>query len=106
MTTVLQAELDFRDAGARRALDASSDEWKRNARWVLGRLANSMMPFTADDLIAEAGLPNEQGINRNNAVGSIFLNASKAGLIRPTGRRTPSKRAGNHGRYQTEWVGA
>jgi len=106
MTSVLQAELDFRDAGARAALDAAADEWKVNARWVLGRLANGMIPFTADDVVAEAGLPNEQAVNANNAVGSIFLHASKAGLIRATGRRVPSKRQGNHGRYQTEWVGA
>lgn len=105
MTTVLQAELDFRDRGAERALEAA-EQWKDRAWDALNVLAATHCPFTADHLIGCVGLPNDKAANANNAVGGVFLRGVKRGVIRETGRRVPSTRDGNHGRRQTEWVGA
>ena len=102
----MSTHLAQRDAGAEQAWQAALFTWRSMATTILEDLAASGQPFTADDLIFRAGLPNAQAVNRNNAVGSLFLHASKTGMIVETGRRVPSARRGNHGRRLTEWIGA
>lgn len=108
--TALDGQLDLlsgledRERGMARAL-AAVPEWKDTAYSALSDLAAAGVPFTADDLLTHVGLPHDVGPNANNAVGAVFNKAARRKLIRATGRRVPSRRRSNHGRYLIEWVG-
>jgi len=92
-------------AGQALALGAPSiDAWRAEARRVIARLAAARQPFTADDVLADVGLPHPAGMNVNNAVGALFTAARCRKLIVPDGR-VPSQRASNNGRYVTRWIG-
>jgi hypothetical protein len=58
--------------------------------------------FTADDLTAVIGLPDE-GVYRNNSVGAWFGAKSKAHVISWTGRFRRSARVIGHGNPQRVW---
>lgn len=58
--------------------------------------------FTADDLVAEVGLP-DRGVARNNVVGAFFGAQSKLRLIVWTGRFAKSERVIGHGNLQRVW---
>lgn len=64
-----------------------SGEWNDQARLVLKRLAVGGGVFSADDLTAIVGPPDEDRApnNRNNAIGAIFSEAARAGLIEVVG---------------------
>lgn len=104
----LEAELaHLRESGARRrdhgaaAVDAAvDDEWRTAARARLEQLAAAGEPFTADDVVREVGIPA-----RPNAVGALFLGASRAGLIVRTGQRDSGTRAAQHARSLPVWKG-
>lgn len=73
--------------------------WGERAWVELRRLASSGRPFTADDLLAAVGHPDEgHGPNgRNNSVGSLFGRAHRARLIEPVGTaqsRQPHRKGG------------
>ena len=104
-----RAELDGKDlraAGSTRALLAAG-EWRILAEEALTKLAVSAKTFTSEDLTDLAGLPREEpGMNRNNAVGAIFLAAQEAGRIMKTGTRRPSRNVRSHGAQLEVWRGA
>lgn len=103
----LAAARDDRDTGADLALASDAiSEWRSRAVPALRELAQRGVPFTVDAVIEMVGLPKGAvGTNVNNAIGALFLHASKSGLIRTTGRRVPTQRRSNHARRVAEWVG-
>lgn len=104
-TTVDLAEgVRRRDAGMAQATDAA-EPWSETATRCIERLAAKRSPFTADDVIAEVGLPHDSEVNANNAVGGLFAGASRRKIIRRTGRTVPSGRTVGHARHLTEWTG-
>ena len=73
--------------------------WHHRARRVLDDLIESGQPFTADNLIARCGHPDHghAANGRNNAVGTLFRDASTAGRIVPIGvvkSSTPTRKGG------------
>lgn len=95
--TDLWAE-NARDHGAQAAAEASS-EWMREAeRWMKFWVRGSSS-FTADDVRDKLGPPPSDG-----ALGALFLNASKAGLIEVAGY-TYSSRIVGHRRRIAVWRG-
>ncbi len=87
-----------RDAGERRALEASGD-WAAAAWRAIVRLAHHGAEFTADDVTAEVGPAPSNG-----AAGALFRAARSAGLIVRVGYRT-SRRVSRHGGVQAVWRG-
>jgi len=73
--------------------------WRTKARVELDLLAKSGMEFSADDITAICGVPDEP-----NAIGAMFAQAHKQGLIRPVGTRT-GDRPDRHSGSQRIWVG-
>lgn len=76
-------------------------EWKAKADEMFERAPISAQ-FTADNIVARIGLPDE-GVARNNVVGAWFSAKSKAGRIRFTGRFLKSERVIGHGNLQRVW---
>jgi hypothetical protein len=103
MTAASQAK----DEGQARALNAERAwPWKEHAERAIYRLATTGLPFTADDVVAEVGLPEGKvGMNRNNGVGAIFSACAKRGWIRPTGHYMKSRRRSNHSAVLAIWTG-
>lgn len=88
-----------RDLGTERVELAEPEAWKSAARAWIVRRAGQPGEFNADDLRAAIGPPS-----RPNAMGSIFLWAVKAGLIRMSGFR--QRRAANaHAQRIAVYVG-
>lgn len=96
------AEARLRDEGMRSASRNTWTPWKRAAEEALEVLAHSGHDFTADDLIAEVGLPVASS---KNAVGPLFGTAAKQGLIRKVGYRI-SERPARRGGVVAIWRGA
>lgn len=94
----LFAEL-ARDHGAEGTLSAS-EEWFARAWGALAYFADIGIEFTADDVRRRAGDPPT-----DNAIGALFLNASRQRIIRPVGRRR-STRLKRHAASLTVYVGA
>lgn len=94
-------------AGMRASLDSErSWPWREHALAVLEELAATGKTFTADDLVARVGLPDDTiAMNRNNAVGAIFSAAAKSGMILPTGNYIKSRRRSNHSAVLAVWAG-
>lgn len=90
-----------RDEGARVAELGSWSPWRRRAeRWIV-EMASTGIEFSADDLMATLGRPVASS---PQSIGSLFLSASKRGLIRKTGyqaSRNPSRNAS----VIATWVG-
>ncbi len=108
--TVSRDQLAFSVADAQAARESgiadaySADrvqDWKRQAdAWL--HLCRPGEEFSADDLVAGVGLPDE-GPNRNNVVGA-WVNAQKtAGRIVWTGRFGYSARVVRHRNPQRVW---
>lgn len=100
-----RAGLDARAAGEQQALDFAPGEWKNRASAALDYLRSLEDPFTADDVIARAGLPRDSKANANNAVGALLSGYARRGLIRKVGY-TQATRAASHGRVVAVWQGA
>ncbi len=105
-----QLHLDFDRAAGEQAAQAGMDLasqaervqlWKQAAAaWFSNLPAGAWI--TADDMVAEIGLP-DTGPGRNNVVGAIFSAASKTGMIVFTGRFRHSERVVRHGNLQRVW---
>jgi hypothetical protein len=60
--------------------------------------------FTSEDIVAIAGLPSGRvAANANNAVGAMMTALAKAGVIRKTSARVPSRRKSSHGAELVVW---
>lgn len=88
-----------RDRGADAAA-RSDPEWTRKAEGVLAEFASDLVTFTADDIRDRCGAPGSNG-----QLGSLFLNASKAGRIVCEGY-TYSSRIVGHRRKIAVWRGS
>lgn len=95
-----------RDAATRAmrnaAASAHGSEWADRARtWIARRFAGET--FTADDVVDAVGLPSG-GLaqNGNGAVGAVFAQARRAGLIEPIGWME-STRPTSHARPLRVW---
>ncbi len=108
MTQHEQLDFDAIAAGAER--ERGMDEayraervqlWKAAAgRWLLELLPGTL--FTADDLVAAIGLPDE-GVARNNVVGAWIAAQSKLGLIVWTKQFRHSERVIGHRNLLRVW---
>jgi hypothetical protein len=96
-----------KNEGQARALNAERAwPWKEHAERAIYNLATTGLPFTADDVVAEVGLPDGRvGMNRNNGVGAIFSACAKRGWIKPTGHYMKSRRRSNHSAVLAIWTG-
>lgn len=72
--------------------------WTEQAEWWLNTLTRRGDLITADDLIAEVGLPTGSG----NQVGARFTAWHRAGMIRPVGY-VQSTRPSSNGRAVRRW---
>ena len=81
--------------------------WRQRAWTVLCDLAASGEEFTADDVLDRAGHPDErhQANARNSAIGALFRDAAKAGLIMQVGRTVRSRQPKRKGGMVQVWVG-
>jgi hypothetical protein len=72
-------------------------------RW----LAGTGEEFTADDVVAMSGSPDEthQPNSRNSSIGSAFRHARSEGIIRQTGRYVKSTQPHRKGGVIAVWVG-
>lgn len=89
-----------RDAGAGLAENSVDTRWRLAAEHAITQLAASGAVFTSDDVHDRIGSPP----GHRNAVGGVFIAASKRGEIRPVGYRN-SRRPEAHARPVREWVG-
>lgn len=94
----LNYERDVRDSGAKLARD-HSESWAERCWRTILMLADRRIPFTADDVRARIGSPPVA-----NAMGALFLRASKIGVIQAQGMRQ-SPRRGRHAGSLKLWVG-
>ena len=95
----------LKEEGQARALAAAPSTWRGRAEKTLTELASNGTTFTADDLIALAGLPRDSETNANNAVGALLSGWARSGRIRKVGYASAS-RAVSHGRVLAVWEGA
>lgn len=93
---------ELRDEGSAAALAASDTVlgWKDRANAALVQLAKAGQPFTADDLVAAVGVPPH-----HNALGGLFLHASRRKVIRKTGEYRQGTRRAQHARAVPVWSG-
>jgi hypothetical protein len=89
----------LRDVGTNSVLDRNH-EWAERADRFLKTLAVSGYDFTAEDVSEEVGLPPHP-----NAMGGVFLRASKKGLIVPTGTVVRAERDARHASMLRVWRG-
>ncbi len=73
--------------------------WRVEAQRALAVLAASGQKFTADDLVAQVGMPDNghKPNGRNNAIGSVFGEATSEKLIVAVGvtrSTTPTRKGG------------
>ncbi len=90
-----------RDAGAALALNAEA--LKYEVQWAISRAARSFRQFTSDDvwfILESAGI---MALDHPNAMGAQFLAASRAQIIKATGRVQKSVRTGAHRRNIQVW---
>lgn len=95
------AGLAERDAGAANALLSTHTSWRLSAEATLADLAARGVDFTAENVTAVCGDPP----GHHNAVGGLFIAASKRGEIVAVGYRPASRREA-HGRILRVWRGA
>lgn len=89
-----------RDQGMARAEAAAGDAWKDRWRGAIGDLAERGEPFTADDVRALVGEPDDH----RNAAGALFRGMAAQGVIRHVGYRK-SARTVLHSHPIAVWVG-
>lgn len=90
-----------RDRGAKLAENSVHTGWRLAAEATIRRLAARGVVFTSDDVCQIAGRPPGHA----NAVGGLFIAASRRGEIQPAGYR-PSQRPEAHARILRCWRGA
>ena len=79
--------------------------WRIRAEWAISDFIARGSPFTADDIVACAGLPKlEAEQNRNNAVGAFFGALSRRRLIKPLGFAAATRTV-SHARTLRVWQG-
>jgi hypothetical protein len=96
--SLLEYERELRDRGMDVALEHVED-WTERAWRIIDMLASTRQVFTSDDLVRRCGVPSSA-----NAVGAIFKQARKRGLIEPVGLGQ-STRPGRHAGSIRRWVG-
>jgi hypothetical protein len=81
--------------------------WKAWARSCLRELAETGEPFTSDDLLARAGVPDpdHQPNASMNQVGALFREAAQQGLIETDGRVVKSRQPHRKGGAVRVWRG-
>ena len=89
----------LRDAGTNSVLDRNQ-EWAQKAERLLFLLAVSGYDFSAEDIYEEIGPPPHP-----NLMGAVFLRASKAKKIVPTGRVVRAERDARHASMLRVWRG-
>ncbi|MEX2275245.1 MAG: hypothetical protein WEA10_06755 [Actinomycetota bacterium] len=89
----------LRDSGADAAL-RFADEWRAKAERAIEYLIRTGTDFSSDDIRRIAGDPPTP-----NALGAVFVNASKAGRIELVEYRR-SQRLGRHAARVGVWRGA
>lgn len=90
---------DLRVEGVARVDRATDDNWKTRCDFVIRRMAQSGLPFTAEDVREQVGDPAHP-----NAIGSRFLKANKGGVIARVGYRT-ARRPEAHARVVAIYKG-
>lgn len=93
------------DAAAQAAEDAADPAWRWAAKVFLREAIRSGEPFTSADIterLRESGFSTRDG----RALGAIIRSASRAGLIKPTGRVLTSPLPDHHSGLSREWVAA
>lgn len=73
------------------------EAWRAKAQEALEDMAEKGLTFSADDVVAEAGLPPVP-----NMMGGLFVAAWRAGVIVPAGF-SQATRAASHARVQRLW---
>jgi hypothetical protein len=96
-----QLDFDALLAGADQAAGHGDDWWRAGALAGNDVLAASGNPFTSEQLVGLVGPP--QG--SQNQLGSVFLTASRAGVIVSIGA-VRSPRPGRKAGLVRQWVGA
>lgn len=90
------------DAGMEEALRAERiARWKEQAEWWLEQQEPGFI-FTADDLVADIGLP-DHGAARNNVVGAWINAQARHRKIEFSGELRKSRREAGHGNLQRVW---
>lgn len=89
-----------RDEGTTRVWSHADEQWKANAWDAICALATLGDPFTSEQVRAIVGDPDKP-----NAMGALFLRASKAGIIHRTGRVRRATRPSLHATDLPEWEG-
>lgn len=79
-------------------------EWKETAYAAIVKCARMRLTFTADEVWEELA-HTDATTHEPSALGPVFLRASKAGLIRKTGRTQLSRQTQRH-RDLTIWESA
>lgn len=82
---------DTLDVALRRVGRAAGPTWMAAAVGAVWSLARERAEFTADEVWSRLAAPSEP-----RALGAAFRRAQRMGIVRPTERFVPSKRAGRH----------
>ena len=83
--------------------DRSPEAWRVQAERVVRRFAESMRPFTTDDL-RDSGL-DEPGDGVHNRWGAMMSAMAALHVVRQTGGFPRSRRPEANGRRIAEWIG-
>jgi hypothetical protein len=86
----------------------SDQSWRSWARYKLEELAETGEPFTSDDLMERAGVPDpdHQANGAMNQVGALFREAAGRGLIVSDGRVVKSRQPHRKGGAVRVWRGS
>lgn len=101
----LEDALEARDQAIAQAGQHADDQWRDTAHTVVRELANAGVPFTTDHVWAVLD-DLDATTHEPRALGAVIQQASRAGVIRPTGRWVKSTRGVNHAREIKEWSAA
>ena len=83
---------------------SSASDWHDRAMEVITELIEDGQEITSEDVTNRIGLPSGgTGMNDNNAVGSVFSNAARKGIIEWTGRLVQSSREERHASDLRVW---
>jgi hypothetical protein len=82
----------------------AAGSWSNKARAGISFLAALRIQFTSEDLTDIVGLPNDVGVNANNAVGAVVSAAAAAKEIRRVGY-VKCRRRSSHSRVLAVWTG-
>jgi len=91
-----------REDGINRAEEHSPSEWRATALKALNHVARMQLTFTSHDVWRRLEELSVEKPHEESAMGAVFRQASKAGLIEKTGRYVPSQMVQCH-RDIAEW---